>query len=109
MDRQVPSVSLNNGVEMPILGFGVFHIPPDETEQAVTAALEVGYRLIDTTAQYGNEEAVGRSARSPIPLGRDPTLDDRRRRTEVVRSPRAQAPLSFVSAVSLSPSITTTW
>jgi 2,5-diketo-D-gluconate reductase A len=49
---------------MPILGFGVFHIPPDETEQAVTAALEVGYRLIDTAAQYGNEEAVGRALRS---------------------------------------------
>ena len=50
MNTQVPSVTLNNGVEMPILGFGVFQIPPDETEQAVATALEVGYRLIDTAA-----------------------------------------------------------
>ena len=64
MNTQVPSVTLNNGVEMPILGFGVFQIPPDETEQAVATALEVGYRLIDTAASYGNEEAVGRALRS---------------------------------------------
>lgn len=49
---------------MPILGFGVFQIPADETEQAVATALEVGYRLIDTAASYGNEEAVGRALRS---------------------------------------------
>ena len=64
MDTQVPSVTLNNGVEMPILGFGVFQIPPEETEQAVATALELGYRLIDTAASYGNEEAVGRALRS---------------------------------------------
>jgi 2,5-diketo-D-gluconate reductase A len=64
MDRQIPTVTLNNGVEMPILGFGVFQIPPEETEQAVTTALEVGYRLIDTAAAYENEEAVGRALRS---------------------------------------------
>ena len=46
---------------MPILGFGVFQIPPEETEQAVATALEVGYRHIDTAASYGNEEAVGRA------------------------------------------------
>jgi Aldo/keto reductase family len=62
--RQVPNLTLNNGVEMPILGFGVFQIPPEETEQAVATALEVGYRLIDTAASYGNEEAVGRAIRS---------------------------------------------
>ena len=56
-----PTVTLNNGVEMPILGFGVFQIPPDETEQAVTDALAAGYRLLDTAASYGNEEAVGRA------------------------------------------------
>ena len=61
---KVPSVALNNGVEMPILGFGVYQIPPDETEQAVATALEVGYRLLDTAASYGNEEAVGRAVRS---------------------------------------------
>jgi len=61
---QVPSVALNNGVEMPILGFGVFQIPPDETEQAVVTALEVGYRLFDTAASYQNEDAVGRAVRS---------------------------------------------
>lgn len=47
----VPNVTLNNGVQMPILGFGVFQIPLDETEQAVATALEVGYRHIDTAAR----------------------------------------------------------
>jgi 2,5-diketo-D-gluconate reductase A len=56
-----PTVTLNNGVQMPILGFGVYQIPPEETEQAVTDALAVGYRHIDTAAGYGNEEAVGRA------------------------------------------------
>jgi len=64
MVTQVPNVKLNNGVEMPILGFGVYQIPPDETEEAVASALEVGYRLIDTAAGYQNERAVGRAVRS---------------------------------------------
>ena len=64
------TVTLNNGVEMPILGFGVFQIPPDQTEQAVNDALAVGYRHLDTAAAYGNEEAVGRAvAGSGIPRG----------------------------------------
>ena len=53
------TVTLNNGVEMPILGFGVFQIPDDQTQAAVEAALETGYRHLDTAASYGNEEAVG--------------------------------------------------
>src|SRR6185312_1801889 len=57
-------VTLNNGVEMPILGFGVFQIPDDQTEQAVSDALAAGYRSIDTAAAYRNEEAVGRALRS---------------------------------------------
>lgn len=58
-------VSLNNGVEMPILGFGVFQInDPTECEQSVLDALETGYRLIDTAASYQNEEAVGKAIRS---------------------------------------------
>ena len=61
---EVPSIALNNGVEMPILGFGVYQIPPDDTEQAVATALELGYRLLDTAASYGNEDAVGRAVRS---------------------------------------------
>ncbi len=68
MPTQTPKVTLNNGVEMPIVGFGVFQIPPDETEQAVDTALEVGYRHIDTAASYDNEGAVGRAvANSGIP------------------------------------------
>ncbi|MEU2831158.1 aldo/keto reductase [Streptomyces lavendulae] len=55
------SVTLNNGVEMPILGFGVYQIPPEETERAVADALAAGYRSFDTAAAYGNEEAVGRA------------------------------------------------
>jgi diketogulonate reductase-like aldo/keto reductase len=54
----VPNVKLNNGVEMPQLGFGVFQVPNDETEAAVTAALDAGYRSIDTAKVYGNEEGV---------------------------------------------------
>jgi len=61
MTAQTPQVTLNNGVQRPILGFGVFQIPVEETEQAVTDALAAGYRHIDTAAAYGNEEAVGRA------------------------------------------------
>ncbi|MFF9193702.1 aldo/keto reductase [Streptomyces sp. SBR177] len=56
-----PTVKLNNGVEIPQLGFGVFQVPDDETTAAVTAALEAGYRSIDTAAIYGNEAGVGRA------------------------------------------------
>ncbi len=58
------TVTLNNGVQMPILGFGVYQIPEDQTEQAVTEALAAGYRSIDTAAAYQNEEAVGRAIRN---------------------------------------------
>jgi 2,5-diketo-D-gluconate reductase A len=61
MRQEVPHIALNNGVKMPIVGFGVFQIPAGETEQTVLDALEVGYRLIDTAQSYGNEEAVGRA------------------------------------------------
>ncbi|WP_405667604.1 aldo/keto reductase [Streptomyces sp. NBC_01166] len=57
----VPTVPLNNGVPIPQLGFGVFQVPDDETTAAVTAALEAGYRSIDTAAVYGNEAGVGRA------------------------------------------------
>ncbi|MFD0704053.1 aldo/keto reductase [Slackia equolifaciens] len=61
-------ITLNNGVEMPMLGYGVFQTPPDETERCVSEALEVGYRLIDTAQAYGNEEGVGAAvAKSGIP------------------------------------------
>ena len=61
----VPTVKLNNGVEMPTLGFGVFQVPDlSQAEQAVTDALEVGYRLIDTAAAYQNEEAVGKAIKN---------------------------------------------
>lgn len=55
----VPSLTLNHGVQMPALGYGVFQTPPDETRTAVTTALEIGYRHIDTAAAYGNERQVG--------------------------------------------------
>jgi len=58
-------IKLNNGVEMPILGFGVFQIPDAaECEKCVVDAIETGYRLIDTAASYGNEEAVGKAIKS---------------------------------------------
>ncbi len=58
-----PTITLNNGVRMPALGFGVFQTPPDETETAVAEALRVGYRHIDTAAGYANERGVGEAIR----------------------------------------------
>ena len=55
----VPNITLNNGVRMPALGYGVFQTPPDETRSAVATALRTGYRHIDTAAAYGNEREVG--------------------------------------------------
>lgn len=61
-EAKVPTVKLSNGVEMPILGFGVFQVPDlNECERSVFDAIQVGYRLIDTAASYLNEEAVGRA------------------------------------------------
>jgi 2,5-diketo-D-gluconate reductase A len=62
--RTVQTVTLNNGIAMPMVGFGVFQIPAEETQAAVEAALEAGYRHIDTAASYGNEEAVGAAIRA---------------------------------------------
>ena len=59
MTTTVPTVILNNGVEMPMLGYDVLQTPPDETEHCVAEALEVGYRLIDTAQAYANEEGAG--------------------------------------------------
>ena len=57
-------VTLNNGLKMPILGFGVFQIPKEETEKCVLDAIEVGYRLFDTAQSYGNERAVGNAIKA---------------------------------------------
>jgi 2,5-diketo-D-gluconate reductase A len=68
MAAQNLMIRLNNGVQMPILGFGVFQVADEHAEQVVTDALAAGYRAIDTAASYGNEEAVGRAiAASGIP------------------------------------------
>ena len=57
--------TLNNGIKMPMVGFGVFQIRDDETTQKVVEeAIKVGYRLIDTAQSYGNEEAVGKAIKS---------------------------------------------
>jgi 2,5-diketo-D-gluconate reductase A len=64
----IPTLRMNNGLPIPQLGFGVFQIPPDDTEKAVNSALEAGYRLIDTAQGYQNEEGVGAAiATSGIP------------------------------------------
>ena len=60
----IPSLTLNNGVEIPVLGLGVFQSSPDDTAQAVQAALETGYRHIDTAAAYQNERQVGEGLRA---------------------------------------------
>jgi 2,5-diketo-D-gluconate reductase A len=59
----VPTIHLNNGVQIPQLGFGVYQIPPEQTVEAVRSALEVGYRHIDTAEMYGNEKEVGQAVR----------------------------------------------
>jgi 2,5-diketo-D-gluconate reductase A len=64
----VQTLTCNNGVTIPQLGFGVFRVPPDEVVRPVLDALEAGYRLIDTATLYGNEEGVGQAVRdSGIP------------------------------------------
>ncbi|WP_327221476.1 aldo/keto reductase [Streptomyces cyaneofuscatus] len=65
---QVPSITLNNGLEMPQLGFGVWQVPDDEAAKAVAKAIEAGYRSIDTAAIYRNEKGTGRAiAASGVP------------------------------------------
>src|SRR5699024_3950682 len=59
-----PSLTLQNGVQMPALGLGVFQTAPEETVAAVSEALRLGYRLIDTAASYGNEREVGQALRA---------------------------------------------
>jgi 2,5-diketo-D-gluconate reductase A len=66
----IPQLTLNDGHGIPQLGYGVFKVPPADTQRAVSEALEVGYRHIDTAAIYGNEEGVGAAiAASGIPRG----------------------------------------
>jgi 2,5-diketo-D-gluconate reductase A len=60
---EVPNVRLNNGVEIPQLGFGVFQIPPAQTKEATLTALDAGYRHVDTAEMYGNEREVGEAVR----------------------------------------------
>jgi 2,5-diketo-D-gluconate reductase A len=65
ISSNVPTVTLNNGVKMPILGFGVFQVPdPAECERSLRDAIDVGYRLLDTAQSYGNEAAVGAAIKS---------------------------------------------
>ena len=62
------TIRLNNGITMPLLGYGLFKVPPQEAERCTREALEVGYRLIDTAQAYGNEQGVGDAIRrSGIP------------------------------------------
>ncbi len=65
MPMPIPDVTLNNGIAMPVLGFGVFQVPdPAECERSICEAVTAGYRLIDTAASYGNEAAVGAGIRA---------------------------------------------
>ncbi|AWP68643.1 2,5-diketo-D-gluconic acid reductase [Bordetella holmesii] len=64
MATRVPSVPLNDGNSMPQLGFGVWQVPNDEASAAVSAALQAGYRSVDTAAIYGNEAGVGEALKT---------------------------------------------
>ncbi|ABC82986.1 aldo/keto reductase [Anaeromyxobacter dehalogenans] len=70
MSAKSPSITLNNGVQLPVIGLGVFQSPPAETAGAVEAAIATGYRLIDTAAAYANEREVGEGLRRSG-VGRD--------------------------------------
>ena len=62
------TIKLSNGVEMPVLGYGVFQVSPEECERCVSDAISVGYRLIDTAQAYFNEEGVGNAiVKSGVP------------------------------------------
>jgi 2,5-diketo-D-gluconate reductase A len=63
MTAQTPTYTLNNGVQMPVIGFGVFQAEPEQTLAAVSTALWTGYRHVDTAASYGNERQVGEAIR----------------------------------------------
>src|SRR3954470_17061080 len=63
----IPDITLNNGVHIPQLGFGVWQVPDDEAEKAVATALETGYRSIDTAKLYYDEEGGGRAVRASAP------------------------------------------
>ena len=67
--EQMEFITLNNGVKMPILGYGVFQIPPEQTQACVENAFEVGYRLIDTAQAYFNEEGVGAAIKNALQGG----------------------------------------
>ena len=67
----IPTISLNDGVAMPQLGFGVWQVPDDEAASTVAAALEAGYRSIDTAAIYGNEEGTGEAIRAASGMPRE--------------------------------------
>lgn len=64
------NIVLNNGVEMPQVGYGVYQVSPEECERCVSDALKVGYRMIDTAQSYHNEDGVGAAVKkSGIPRG----------------------------------------
>ena len=64
MPSSLPMIELNDGVQIPQLGFGVFQIPPEDTAEVTVKALETGYRHIDTASAYGNEKGVGEAVRA---------------------------------------------
>ncbi len=69
-DFEKRTVELNNGIEMPIIGIGMWQLTPEQAERSVLSALQNGYRLIDTAYMYHNEEAVGRAVKkSGVPRG----------------------------------------
>ena len=87
--NQIETVKLNNGVKLPLEGFGVFQVPnPAVCEQAVLDAIATGYRLIDTAAAYMNEEAVGKAiAKCGVELLLPPSCGCRMPATRAPRRP----------------------
>ena len=88
----VPRIQLHDGTSIPQLGFGVFQIDPADTAEAVTRALEVGYRDIDTAEMYGNEKEVGEALKASD-LGARRRLRDLQAQQRLPRARRGRARL----------------
>ena len=84
-----PTITLNNGVDIPQIGYGVFLTPPEETERAVLEAFEVGYRHVDTAQAYRNEEGVGAAVLPRRQPGPPPAREPRRSRKSQLRKAKA--------------------
>ena len=89
-------VKLNNGIEMPILGYGVYQVTPEECERCVSDAISVGYRSIDTAQAYHNEEGVGNAISKCGERARFNTVNDAIKRIAALKSDKSTKKLKLL-------------